>query len=72
MKSSVAIAIAVCIIIAIMTLVLFNITAEYLGSIKEESLSLKTAFATVAYAAIFITIVIIALLEIALVLAFAE
>ena len=55
-----------------MTLVLFNITAEYLGSIKEESLSLKTAFATVAYAAIFITIVIIALLEIALVLAFAE
>ena len=72
MKSSVVIAIAVCIIIAIMTLVLFNITAEYLESIKEESLSLKTAFATVAYAAIFITIVIIALLEIAVVLALAE
>jgi len=71
MKSATAVAICV-IIIALMALALFHLTAEYLEAIKEEPLSLKTAFGTITYATVFILIVVIALLEIALVLALAE
>jgi len=70
MKKAMAIAICV-IVVAMMALALFHLTTEYL-SIKEESLSPRTVFGTIAYAAIFIVIVVVVLLDIALVLALAE
>jgi len=71
MKSATAITLCA-IIVVLMTFSLFYLTSNYLEVIKEEPLSLKTVFATVFYAFVFILIVLIALLEIAFVLALAE
>jgi hypothetical protein len=71
MKSATAIAICV-IIIALMTLALLHLTTEYLEAIKDEPLSVKTVFSTVAYAALFIVIIVNVLLLIAFVLALSE
>jgi len=68
-----ATAIALCAIIIILaTLTLFHLTTDYLNTIKEEPLSMRTVFATVFYAFAFIMIIFITLLLTALALALAE